>query len=120
MRCGNDEHELRQLVHKLHRHPAEVLCVIFEPPGHEVFLLSRLLLDNVLGQDFLTMLIFCYEIGIGSPLDLAGQRLVLIRILALTNLVNGFVLHLVKLIVVFRDELLPMIVSFVVLRVHVH
>ena len=53
-------------------------------------------------------------------MDLAGQSLVLIRILALTNLVNGLVLHLVKLIVVFRDELLPMIVSFVVFRVHVH
>ena len=97
-----------------------MLCVIFEPPGHEVFLLSRLLLDNVLGQDFLTSLIFCYEFGSGGPLDLAGQSLVLIRILALANLVNSLVLHLVKLIVVFRDELLPMIVSFVVFRVHVH
>ena len=53
-------------------------------------------------------------------MNLARQRLILVWILALTYLVNSLVLYLMELVEVFRNKLLPMIVSFVVFWVYVH
>ena len=80
----------------------------------------RLLLDDVLREQFLTKLHVGDQFLHVGAFDLAGERGGLVGVLALAHVVDGLLLKLVKLVIIFRDELLPMAISLIVFRVHVN
>lgn len=112
----NDKHDLGELLDELHRHPPEVLGVFLKPRCDHLLLLRILLLNDVLGHEFLASMRVPDQFKVVSAGHLAWQP-VLIRVLALADIVNGLLLRFVELVVVLRHELVPVAVAFVVLRV---